>query len=279
MLKQRIITAVVLASVLLAALFGLSPIWFSLFAAGFIMIAAWEWGNLSAAGRPLALIYYVVVATSMVALVYFGGFLQESPHLELIKKILLAGCVWWAVALLWVQGYPSSALIWGSRPARLFMGLFVLIPPWLGLAWLIHQPAGPWLVVVLVLTVACADIGAYFAGRAFGRHKLAPQVSPGKTVEGFAGGVLAVVAVISVVLVLSPSQRPLWFQWGLVAVGTVLAAVLGDLLESMVKRHRGVKDSGSILPGHGGLLDRLDSLTAAIPVFTLLYILLIYPAL
>jgi phosphatidate cytidylyltransferase len=175
-----------------------------------------------------------------------------------------------------VQGYPSSAVLWGSSAVRLLMGLFVLLPAWLALSWLAAQDGGHWLVMVVILTVVCADIGAYFSGRALGRHKLAAEVSPGKTWEGFFGGVITVLVVISIVIAFSPSQRHLWLEWTIVEVAAVLAAVLGDLLESMVKRHRGVKDSGRILPGHGGVLDRIDSLTAALPVFALFYILLIY---
>ena len=279
MLKQRVITALILAATVLAALFFLTPVWFSLFAAGFIMIAAWEWGNLAGASRVMALGFYAVLAAVMGWLHFSSGFDDPELHLSTIKSVLLAGSMWWAVALLWVQGYPSSALLWGSTPVRLVMGGFVLVPAWLALSWLVALESGIWLVFLLMLTVACADIGAYFAGHRLGRHKLAPQVSPGKTVEGFLGGLALVVLVVSAVILLSPTQRHLWWQWVVVAVSTGLASVLGDLLESMVKRHRGVKDSGKLLPGHGGILDRIDSLTAALPVFSLLYLLLIQPSL
>ena len=279
MLKQRVVTALILAAGVLSALFFLPPAWFALFAAGFLMIAGWEWGNLAAASRPVALIFYGALALIMGWLFIESGLSQNSLQAEKVKVVFLAGSVWWAIALLWVQGYPSSALLWGSTPVRLVMGLLVLVPAWLALSWLVAQQSGVWLVIVVILTVACADIGAYFAGKAFGRHKLAPEVSPGKTVEGFIGGITLVLVVMAVVLYFTPSQRHLWWQWLVLEFVTVLASVLGDLLESMVKRHRGVKDSGKILPGHGGVLDRIDSLTAALPVFALVHLLLIQPLL
>jgi len=276
LLKQRVVTALVLVVIFLGALFGLSPYGFALFAGGAILLAFREWANLSALGRLPSFVYLLVAAGAITGMFQYLGLASLSVQLELLKPLLLAACLWWAIALLLVQGYPSSAILWGSWAVRLVMGAFVLLPPWLALAWLVTLEGGRWLVIVVILAVACADIGAYFCGRAFGRRKLAPEVSPGKTLEGFVGGILAVMLVISVVIALSPSQRHVWLEWAIVMFFTVLAAALGDLLESMIKRHRGVKDSGTILPGHGGLLDRLDSLCAALPVFSLLYLLLIH---
>ena len=277
MLKQRVITALVLAAVLLGALFGLNASWFSVFAGAVILVASREWAHLSGVGRLGANLYTVGMAALLAGLFVALGFDRQVVNLDWLLFLLLSGCSWWAVALLWVQGYPSSAILWGSRAIRLAMGIFVLVPAWLSLSWLAGLDAGHWLILVVLLTVACADIGAYFSGRAFGRRKLAPQVSPGKTLEGFAGGVLLVLIVIAGVIAVTPSQHSLALEWTIVVVATVLASVLGDLLESMVKRHRGVKDSGRLLPGHGGVLDRLDSLTAALPVFGLMYMLLIHP--
>lgn len=278
MLKQRIVTAIVLAIVFLGALFALDPGWFSLLAALVILLAAFEWSRLSGLRSvPEHLAYCAFVAAAMSGIaVTLGLVFSSAIDMERLKPLLLAGCLWWAIALLMVQGYPSSALLWGSKPVRLIMGMLVLLPAWVSLSWMINQDIGHWLIIVVIITVACADIGAYFTGHTFGRRKLAPEVSPGKTVEGFAGGVVLVLLVISMVITLSPSQHHLWWQWIVIEIFTVLASVLGDLVESMVKRHQGVKDSGRILPGHGGILDRIDSLTAALPVFTLLYILLIY---
>lgn len=275
MLKQRVATAIVLAALLLGAVFGLAPPWFSLFVAAVILLAAREWAHLAGAGRMLAFFYCGLVAAVMAVLFHYLGFSEQAARADEIRPLLLGGCVWWAVALLWVQGYPSSALLWGSVSVRLAMGVLVLLPPWLALSWLAALAGGRWLIILVVVTVAAADIGAYFAGRAFGRHKLAPRVSPGKTLEGLLGGLLLAVLVLAAILSINPELRTLWWQWGLVVAFTALASVLGDLLESMIKRHQGVKDSGTLLPGHGGLLDRIDSLTAALPVFALLHLLLV----
>lgn len=272
MLKQRVVTAIVIAAVFFSALFFSSPYSFSLMTAVVVVYAAWEWSNLAGfSHRLVRLIYALGLALLFIASGYMLG-LSESSSLDLAAgKTLMAWLApWWAIALLWVQGYPSSALLWGSRWVRGLMGNLVLMPAWLAMVILIHAHQGEWLIMIVVLIVAFADIGAYFSGRAFGKHKLATNVSPKKTWEGLVGGVVAnLIFVALLLLALNVDQWPMLL--GLVMI-TVLASVLGDLLESMVKRHRGIKDSGNILPGHGGILDRLDSLTAALPVFTLVYL-------
>lgn len=272
MLKQRVVTAIVIAVVFFSALFFSSPYSFSLMTAVVVVYAAWEWSNLAGFSRKLIRLFY---ALSLAVLLIVSGYvlgLSDSSTLDLVVgKTLMSWLVpWWAIALLWVQGYPSSALLWGSSWARALIGYLVLVPAWLAMVILIHANQGEWLIMIVVLIVAFADIGAYFSGRAFGKHKLATNVSPKKTWEGLVGGVVANLIFVAVLLVtLNVDHWPMLL--GLVMI-TVLASVLGDLLESMVKRHRGIKDSGNILPGHGGILDRLDSLTAALPVFTLVYL-------
>jgi len=271
-LKQRVVTAIVIAVVFFSALFFSSPYSFSLMTAVVVVYAAWEWSNLAGFSRKLIRLFY---ALSLAVLLIVSGYvlgLSDSSTLDLVVgKTLMSWLVpWWAIALLWVQGYPSSALLWGSSWARALIGYLVLVPAWLAMVILIHANQGEWLIMIVVLIVAFADIGAYFSGRAFGKHKLATNVSPKKTWEGLVGGVVANLIFVAVLLVtLNVDHWPMLL--GLVMI-TVLASVLGDLLESMVKRHRGIKDSGNILPGHGGILDRLDSLTAALPVFTLVYL-------
>jgi phosphatidate cytidylyltransferase len=270
MLKQRVITALVLAVIFLAALFGLPSGYFSFFIGAVLLIGAWEWAGLSdfpAVWQRLA--YAFVLLVLLVATALYLGFEGEaSPRLDAlaIRDVLIVGCGWWALALLLVQGYPSSSVLWGYQTLRLMMGVLVLIPTWVALVYVRQQDNGAWLVLLLMLVVAVADSGGYFAGRRFGKHKLAPAVSPGKTWEGFAGGLLA-----NCLLALLLGQLlnvSLWLMLVLI-VPTSLISVLGDLLESMVKRHAGAKDSGNILPGHGGILDRVDGITAAAPVFAL----------
>ncbi|RYY74030.1 MAG: phosphatidate cytidylyltransferase [Gammaproteobacteria bacterium] len=269
MLKQRVITAVILTIVFLAALFGLSATYFPIFIGVVVLIGAWEWANLSSfAALWQRSIYTLLIAAVLFVLSRYLGLFEAGPSLNvhLIKIILLIACGWWALALLLVQGYPSSAILWGNKIVRLLMGVLVLIPTWLALIYVHSQPQGAWLVVIIACTVAAADIGGYFAGRKFGKHKLAPAVSPGKTWEGFVGGQLASLLLASLVAYFTGSNIGLVLA---VIVPTSLFSVLGDLVESMVKRHAGVKDSGVILPGHGGILDRVDSITAAAPVFAL----------
>lgn len=275
MLKQRVITGLVLAVSFFTALFALPTYGFIALTTVVLAYATWEWSHLagltSRAERGLYL--FAVLAIAATLSVYLGFehniLLDENP-----RFLLLLACIWWAIALLWVQGYPSSAILWGRRWVCLLMGVFVLLPMWLAFAGLMSLAEGPQLVLTIVLLVALADIGGYFVGRAIGRTKLAPRVSPGKTWEGLLGGQMAIVIVVVAsgwFLNFEASRIGLWLGLAMV---TGLASVLGDLLESMVKRHRGVKDSGTILPGHGGVLDRIDGLTAALPVFSLVLSLL-----
>jgi phosphatidate cytidylyltransferase len=270
MLKQRVITALVLAVIFLAALFGLPAGYFSFFIGAVLLIGAWEWANLS--GFPAVwqrLGYAFLLLLLLIAASLYMGFDGEaSPRLDdlAIRDLLIIGCGWWALALLLVQGYPSSSVLWGHKALRLAMGVMVLIPTWVALVYVRQQSNGAWLVLLLMLVVAVADSGGYFAGRRFGKYKLAPAVSPGKTWEGFAGGFLANCLLA---LILSQVLNQNLLLMLVLIVPTSLISVLGDLLESMVKRHAGAKDSGSILPGHGGILDRVDGITAGAPVFAL----------
>lgn len=270
MLKQRVITALVLAVIFLAALFALPAGYFSFFIAAVVVVSAWEWANLSGFSsitqRTLYAAFIFVLMIGAAIHLGFGGEAKPRLNEESIHDLLLVGCIWWAIALLLVQGYPSSSLLWGHKWLRLGMGLFVLIPTWVALVYVRQQENGAWLVLLLILVIAVADSGGYFAGRRFGRHKLAPAVSPGKTWEGFAGGFLAN-CLLAVLLGYSLGV-PILLMLVLI-LPTSLVSVLGDLLESMVKRHAGVKDSGHILPGHGGILDRVDGITAGAPVFAM----------
>ena len=270
MLKQRVITVIVLAVLFLAALFGLSSMHFPWFVALVVVIGAWEWAGLaSCAARWQRFVYAVFIALLLLVAGYAAGLGGLVLNLAAIKILLVIACAWWALALLLVQGYPSSALLWGNPALRLVMGVLVLVPTWLAVAYVRYQPNGAWLVLFIVAIVAAADTGGYFTGRKLGKRKLAPAVSPGKTLEGFIGGLISNLVLAVVVASISGSNLMLLLA---IVVPTSLFSVLGDLLESMVKRHAGVKDSGNILPGHGGILDRVDSITAAAPVFALAFL-------
>ena len=270
MLKQRVITAIILTIVFLSALFGLSPVYFPLFVGAVVLIGAWEWANLSSCGAIWQRLLYVgFIGAILLAVCWAIGMCtaaDQGLNLPVVKSLLIVACAWWALALLLVQGYPSSAILWGHPVLRLLMGVLVLVPTWLALVYVRFQPQGAWLVVMIAAIVASADIGGYFTGRKFGKRKLAQAVSPGKTLEGFAGGLVSNLILGAIIAYLSGSNICLLLA---IVIPTSLFSVLGDLLESMVKRHAGVKDSGVILPGHGGILDRVDSITAAAPVFAL----------
>jgi phosphatidate cytidylyltransferase len=273
MLRQRVITALLMAAAFLAGVYWLPVLVIAAIFAVIVALGAWEWApmaGLSAVGAKLA---YVLLALAGVAGLYL--YAGDFSSREQIQPVLGLACLWWCFALLWVRSFPASAGLWDSRFMRLLMGMLILLPAWFAAVFLLHLEARGAVMVALVLIVAAADIGAYFTGRRFGRHALSPSVSPGKTWEGFWGGIVAV-ALLSA---LGWSLLPQRFDHlslpavVLVALATAFASVLGDLTVSMVKRVSGMKDSSSLLPGHGGLFDRLDSLCAAAPTFALSLIL------
>ncbi|PKM23707.1 MAG: phosphatidate cytidylyltransferase [Gammaproteobacteria bacterium HGW-Gammaproteobacteria-13] len=262
MLKQRIITALVLLPFALGGFFLLDGALFALFIGAVVSLGAWEWARLAGFTAQVQRVAYA----ALVAALLFGLYLLPA----LAPWVLLLGVVWWAAATFLVLGYPASSRYWTQAPVRLLIGLLILLPAWQGLVLFKQWPEANWLILAVMVLVWGADIGAYFAGRRFGKRKLAPQVSPGKSWEGVFGGLLATLLICLAVAIYRD-----WSFAGLLLglLGTavvVLISVVGDLTESMFKRQSGVKDSSNLLPGHGGVLDRIDSLTAAIPVFAAL---------
>lgn len=278
MLKQRVITALIIMASLLLCLFYLPAEFFNYLILVVFAIAGWEWANLSGFELPWQRIsygfaitlvtFYIINTTGLTKPFYHSLF---NHH---VRDVLHVGVLWWTVALLWVTSYPASARLWGARFMRLIIGFLVLVPAAIGLIYLVGLNNGPWYFLYLVLVVAAADTGAYFAGKAFGKHKLLVNVSPGKTWQGFFGGLASSALFCVVVFSIFELGRLSLTQWLVVTVFAALASVLGDLLESMIKRHRGIKDSSQLLPGHGGVLDRIDGICAAAPVFALLNIVL-----
>ncbi len=263
MLKQRILTALVLAPLALWAIWSLSSDTLSLILAVIFTLGAWEWSRRVGLDCNLGRIGY--------SLLFPVSFYVLHPLLaqgNWALAVLVVALMWWSMALLSVVTYPHSAALWkNSALARGIAGLFVLIPAWAALS-LLHSEFGPGFFILLMLIIWGADSGAYFAGRAFGKRKLAPRVSPGKSWEGVIGGLFAALAVVFVATYWLGAVGG-YAPFLILVFVTVFVSVLGDLMESLFKRVMDLKDSGGILPGHGGVLDRVDSLTAAAPFFTL----------
>lgn len=269
MLKQRVITASVLALLFGWGTFGLSPMHFSLLVGVVLSQGAWEWTGLMQLSHIGLRLVYCVCFLALLAVLW--QLLHGYP--ELIAAILICSTLWWVVGLLFVLNYPKRMEFWVSPLIKGLIGLIILLPVWAALICIQASGRfGPGYVLLLVFIIWAADTGAYFGGRLWGKTKLAPRVSPGKTWEGVAGG-MATVAIITLIgiFLLGLKDKSLGFYviFLMLSLVTAVFSIIGDLVESMVKRQVGVKDSGKILPGHGGALDRIDSATAAAPVFAL----------
>lgn len=259
-LLQRVVTAVVMVAVLLLVFFTLPPAAALGLLGFFVVMAAWEWSGFLSLDSGVARAGYVILIVVLMALV--AWYLPGRPPLMPLWWISL---IWWACALAWLVNYPTEI----RRDLGALCGVLVIVPAWAGLVTLLGlDERGPQYVLFVLTIVWAADVGAYFVGRRVGRRKLAPRVSPGKTWEGVAGGLVAASG--------AAAAGAWWFGLRpslLVPVGLSVAAVsvVGDLTVSMFKRNSGLKDSGNLFPGHGGVLDRVDSITAAVPLFVFIF--------
>jgi len=267
MLKQRIVTAIILFGILVGSFLYLPTTVLGGVLGIFALIGVWEWAGLSGIHKGIAKLLYVLGAAALGAFL----FIAVMEQYLLITYILGLAVGWWIIALI---SLITGNALFASVTARVLSGYIVLIPAWIGPVYLHSLGEGYfWVLLYLVLLVGAADTSAYFTGRKWGRTKLAPNVSPGKSIEGMVGGLIAVL-----VLAIVTGPTILGFRQGVLLVFvalsfvTALASVLGDLVESKVKRIAGVKDSGNLLPGHGGVLDRIDAFTAAAPVYSLAWI-------
>jgi len=261
MLERRIATAVIAGAFVVAGIFLLPPAGVATAAAVVALAAAWEWARLAACVDLPARLGYLVLLTVV------GGLIWHLGAAAVLAWLGAAVVAWLGVAAWMLGGGGPRDARASTRWQWLAVGLGLLPPLALALALLADRPdeASRGLMLYVVGLVWVADIGAFFAGRRWGRHALAPRVSAGKTREGLIGGVLAVLvyALVGAWLFAVPGWA--WAGWFGVAVVAALLSVVGDLFESVLKREAGVKDSGALLPGHGGLLDRIDSLIAATP--------------
>ncbi len=272
MLRHRLITAAILIPLFVWGILALPSRYFALVTALVVALGAWEWTGLTGLDKPAR---YAGVLVTLIMMGLTGAYVIQTPALYAFLGVVV---IWWVAGLIWVIAYnrkpatPSGAADAAShgprRLGRACLGLLVLVPAWASLVEL-HESGvyGPHFVLFLFVLIWLADTGAYFAGRWWGRAKLLPNVSPGKTWSGVAGGLgMALLVSVSggVILGLSWDETRQFTLVGLIAAAF---SIVGDLLESMFKRRVGVKDSGRLLPGHGGVLDRIDSITAAAPLF------------
>ena len=241
-------------TVLALMIFVVPEIVAELFIAGVVIAGVWEWSRFLGLSSSWNRAIYVFVIAALMAAVNVT-LTEENTQL-----LLQAALVWWFLALLWTFAFPTPIPVF----LRWVCGALVLVPLYAALVLLYHTD--PWLLAFVLLLVWAADIGAYFAGKRFGRVKLAPEISPGKTWEGVIGGLLLVVLLTLARSAVIETDLMVLVPFCL-AVASL--SIVGDLTVSMFKRTSGVKDSGKLFPGHGGMLDRIDSLSAAAPLFAL----------
>jgi len=296
MLKYRILTAIILIPIVIFGIFSSTKI-FGILCGIFIVLAAWEWGRLmsqqsgighseSVSQESKTIPLFPIIYALFIGLVVFSSYWLIESFSQSIFVILSIACIFWLTALYWAIDYqhgidhlPLSIVIKG------ILGILILVPAWSAL-FLLHKYYDEQFVIFLLVLIWAADTGAYFSGRKWGRRKLADKISPGKTIEGLIGEIalsvfISIIYGISLALTNLKMNTDTLFSFivsisifTLLCLLTVIASILGDLVESLFKRQVGIKDSSQILPGHGGVLDRIDSLTAAAPIFTLGMILL-----
>lgn len=278
MLLQRIITASILASLIALAVFKLHSEFFSLLLGIITLLAAWEWCNLVGINRligrglfmlalilPMAFIHFWTYILELIATVF--DWIEVREYSGLLEWLVIPPVLFWILIMLLIRNSTTGILKLELKvPYKALIGWFVLVAAWMFLSRL-RTFYGPEMTMYFLLLVWAADIAAYFAGKKFGKTKLAPEISPGKTVEGMYGALIAGILCGIVLSLIYGFQFIIASDFVLLSTLTVLVSIYGDLFFSVVKRQRGVKDSGSLLPGHGGILDRIDSLIAAIPFF------------
>ena len=263
--RTRIVAASVMLPIAVSAVLFLPSAWFAAVLASLLVAALWEWTELAGLRERLPRVAYLLANAVLMAAVVWGA----GRGLFTLKLLSLIGAAWWLLVLLWLARFDFAASDTPlNRALKLLAGSLSAIPAWAAICWLHSDPTrGPGWALFAVALVWAADSGAYFVGVRYGRRKLAPRISPGKSWEGLFGG-------LACSLLLAVAALPLlglgWISLPalfLLTLITALISVAGDLFESLLKRHAGAKDSSDLIPGHGGLLDRLDSLLAALPVF------------
>lgn len=266
MLKQRVITALLLLPLVMAAIFAAPADWFLMLLAIILLGASWEYSRLAGfPGYPGGYLLVLIQAAIITTLFWY-----KSDWAASILLYLGVSCIAWVLLFIRLPLYrPDTEVDNNYRLISFITAIASVTTGWFALGWVRTLTDGPWLILLLLLIVWAADTGAYFAGKSFGKRKLAPHISPGKTQEGLLGGLIAAPIVAMVAAYLMPIEAIEPLPLILLSLVTALVSVGGDLMISMHKRTSGYKDSGKLLPGHGGILDRLDSLLAAAPFFAL----------
>jgi len=264
MLIMRLLTAVILIPLVVVTTLILDNSQFFIALVPVLVIGSWEYCGL------IKLKHWITKALYVSALTTVAYFLNQAS--SLLMPVLITTLLWWMINFFWIISYPRNTRYWHNYLAtRLVNGFFFFVPLLVALSAL-HQIDSSLVLLILALIWA-ADSGAYFVGRAIGKNKLLTNVSPGKTTEGAVGGILLSLVVMFVYVNFSFENAAFeqYFFFGVLSLITTITSILGDLFESLHKRVAGVKDSGNLLPGHGGLFDRIDSLTASVPIFLLAY--------
>jgi phosphatidate cytidylyltransferase len=271
MTRTRVAAALVMAPAAIAAILLLPTPWMMVVAAVVFLAALWEWFDLSDIDDSLARSVLLVANLGLMVALVWASRSAEGGTLVLYQVASIVGLAWWLLALAWLGRYRfgSNHESW-ARALKLAAGTLAVVPAWCALTWL-HADGerGHWWLLTALAAIWAADTGAYFTGRTFGRHKLAPRISPNKTVEGLVGGVVAGTLVAMGFARFAGAPAADLPKVALVAAVAILLSVVGDLFESLLKRHAGKKDSGTLIPGHGGVLDRVDAVLAALPAFAL----------
>ena len=263
--STRIAAAAVMAPLVILGVLYLPSHLLAAAIGGLMMLGLWEWTLLAGLRERIPRAAYLLGNALLMAALAWGA----GPNLFTLKLVSVLGVAWWLLVLLWLMrfNFASGDSVW-SRALKLFAGSASVIPAWSAICWLhASQPNGPAWTLFALLVVWGADTGAYFVGVRYGKHKLAPRISPGKSWEGFFGGLFTTLLLAAAALNLLGLQWSSLWDLMLLTVITSLFSVAGDLFESLLKRHAGAKDSSDLIPGHGGMLDRVDSLLAALPVF------------
>lgn len=263
MFKKRLLTYIILATLVILWVVYTSAHVFNLILAALLIMAGWEWTRLMNFKNDWLRCIYLILILG----VNFSIYLGQAFALDFICLALVC----WFFIFFAIVFYPKGVRLWANNTVLSILGIIILVSFWLALTLLRSKDDGVLLILYLFFLVSMADTGAYLIGKLWGKHKLAAKVSPGKTIEGVIGGLIGVAAASIIAGLVFSINGWQWVAWLLIAFCTVSVSICGDLFISMLKRQQGLKDSGKLLPGHGGVLDRFDSLLSAAPFFLIVY--------